>query len=85
MKTPEIDYSIKDLTVANLGIAKDVTNTVYVPNSTVVRIVAIEESRIKYDTDTVGVFLPLGTIEYFRVSPTTKITIEGKVNIMDCV
>lgn len=85
MKTPEIDYSIKDLVVANLGIAKDVTNTTYIPNSTVIRIVAIEESRIKYGNDSIGVFLPLGTIEYFRVTPTTKITIEGKVNIMDCV
>lgn len=78
MKTPEIDYSIKDLVVANLGIAKDVTNTVYIPNSTVVRIVAIEESRIKYDTDTVGVFLPLGTIEYFRVTQLQRLPLKEK-------
>lgn len=85
MKTPEIDYSIKDLTVANLGIAKDVTDTTYISNSTVIRVAAISDSRIKYGDDTTGVYLPIGSIEYFRVSPQTKITIAGSVNIMDCV
>ena len=85
MKTPEIDYSLSDLTVGLLNKAVDVTNTAFVPSSTVIRIAAIEESRIKVNNDTVGVFMPIGYNEYFRGTPNTKIQIEGKVNIMNCL
>lgn len=83
MKTPEIDYSLSDLTVGLLNKAVDVTNAAFVPSSTVIRIAAIEESRIKVNDDTVGVFMPIGSIEYYSVKPNTKIVIAGKVNIMD--
>lgn len=85
MKTPEIDQSLKDLVVGKLGESKDVTNTTFIPKSSVIRIAAIEESRIKTSEEDNGCFMPIGSIEYFRVTPSTKINIEGNVNIMNCL
>lgn len=85
MKTPEIDQSIKNLVVGSLGASKDVSNGTYEAKSTVIRIAAIEESRIKTSDEDAGCLFPVGAIEYLRVIPSTKIKVEGSVNIMDCL
>lgn len=76
------DVTLQAIQVAMLKSSEDVTDATYTPKGNLIRICAIEDSRIKISDTDAGVFLPKNTIEYFGVIPGIAITITGSVNIM---
>lgn len=76
------DKTLEAIQVAMLKSSQDVTDGTYTPEVNLIRICAIEDSRIKTSDADTGLFLPKNTIEYFGVIPGTVITIAGSVNIM---
>lgn len=81
--TMATDSNLKNLQVIFTYPAKDVTNSSFVPALNVIRICAIEDSRIKKDGDTGdGILIPAGCIDYFSVNPGDSFSLTGSANIM---
>ena len=76
------DANLETIQVAMLTSSEDVINNIYTPKSNLIRICAIEDTRIKISATDTGVFLPKNTVEYFGVIPGSSIEIAGSVNIM---
>lgn len=76
------DVNLQPIQVAMLNRSVDVANGTYTPRTNLIRVCAIEDTRIKISATDTGVFLPKNTIEYFGVVPAITLTITGSVNIM---
>ena len=75
--------NLTNILATKIGKSVDISNGEFICSSNLVRITAIEQSRIKSSncqSDT-GLLLPQGRTEYFQTTENEIISIEGNVNI----
>ena len=75
--------SLTNISAVVIGKADDILNSDFICSSNLIRVVAIEESRIRSSNCSTGdgFLIPEGAIEYFQTKEGEILTIEGEVNI----
>lgn len=92
-KNASKDEALKGIVAARISASEDVTDKEYTALSNLIRVATSDGCRISLVQETksrssrssrispTGMLLPAGTVEYFSVTPGSKVSVTGTANI----
>lgn len=89
-KNASKDEALKGIVAARISASEDVTDKKYIALSNLIRVATSDGCRISLVQETknrssriapTGMLLPAGTVEYFSVTPGSKVSVTGTANI----